>query len=127
MPETELRIEVIALLMDSDFKLRPDTSTWSHRDGRPFTRAEQATALQATHAELETTAALSARNAAAALEQGTAVEALTELLFSYFARYPEARMVMDVLPHMTEEDRAEYERLCAIAAPDGGIYLPYED
>ncbi|MFI5761288.1 hypothetical protein ACIA8F_10100 [Streptomyces sp. NPDC051563] len=127
MPETELRIEVIALLMDSDFKHRPDTSTWSHRDGRPFTRAEQATALQATHAELEATAALSARNAAAALEQGTAVEALTELLFSYFARHPEARMVMDVLPHMTEEDRAEYERLCAIAAPDGGIYLSYED
>ncbi|MEU9103448.1 hypothetical protein AB0D54_03610 [Streptomyces xanthophaeus] len=127
MPETELRIEVTALLMDSDFKLRPDTNTWSHRDGRPFTRAEQAAALQATHAELEATAALSARNAAAALEQGTAVEALTELLFSYFTRHPEARMVMDVLPHMTEEDRAEYDRLCAIAAPDGGIYLPYED
>lgn len=127
MPETELRIEVIALLMDSDFKIRPDTNTWSHRDGRPFTRAEQATALQATHAELEATAALRARNTAAALEQGTAVEALTELLLSYFARHPEARMVMDVLPLMTEEDRAEYERLCAIAAPDGGIYLPYED
>ncbi|MFG2410174.1 hypothetical protein [Streptomyces goshikiensis] len=127
MPETELRIEVIALLLDADFKLRPDTNTWSHSDGRPFTQAEQATAFQATRAELEAVAALSARNAAAALEQDNAVEALTELLFSYFARHPEARMVMDVLPHMTEEDRAEYERLCAIAAPDGGIYLPYED
>ncbi|MEU9143617.1 hypothetical protein [Streptomyces sp. NPDC048349] len=127
MPETELRVEIIALLLDADFKLRPETNTWSHSDGRPFTRAEQATAFQATRAELEAVAALSARNAAAALEQDNAVEALIELLFSYFARHPEARMVMDVLPHMTEEDRAEYERLCAIAAPDGGIYLPYED
>ncbi|MCJ0873298.1 hypothetical protein [Streptomyces sp. AP-93] len=127
MPETELRIEIIALLLDADFKLRPDTNTWSHSDGRPFTRAEQATAFQATRAELEAVAALSARNAAAALEQDTAVEALIELLYSYFARHPEARMVMDVLPHMTEEDRTEYKRLCAIAAPDGGIYLPYED
>ncbi|GHI86539.1 hypothetical protein [Streptomyces xanthophaeus] len=127
MPETELRIEIIALLLDADFKLRPDTNTWSHSDGRPFTRAEQATTFQATRAELEATAALSARNAAAVLEQGNAVEALTELVLSYFAQHPEARMVMDVLPHMTEEDRAEYERLCAIAAPDGGIYLPYED
>ncbi|MCX5294970.1 hypothetical protein OG898_00485 [Streptomyces sp. NBC_00193] len=127
MPETELRMEVIALLLDADFKLRPDTNTWSHSDGRPFTQAEQATAFQATRSELEAVAALSARSAAAALEQDNAVKALTELLFSYFARHPEARMVMDVLPHMTEEDRAEYERLCAIAAPDGGIYLPYED
>ncbi|MBT2451057.1 hypothetical protein J7F03_29075 [Streptomyces sp. ISL-43] len=127
MPETELRIEIIALLLDADFKLRPDTNTWSHSDGRPFTRAEQATAFQATRAELEAMAALSARNAAAVREQDNAVEALTELVLSYFARHPEARMVMDVLPHMTEEDRAEYERLCAIAAPDGGIYLPYED
>ncbi|MFF3087379.1 hypothetical protein ACFVRB_20355 [Streptomyces nojiriensis] len=127
MPETELRIEVIALLLDADFKLRPDTNTWSHSDGRPFTQAEQVTAFQATRAELEATAALSARNAAAALEQNTAAQALIELLHSYFARHPEAHMVMDVLPHMTEEDRTEYERLCAIAAPDGGIYLPYED
>ncbi|MEU8838062.1 hypothetical protein AB0D97_02875 [Streptomyces roseus] len=126
MPETELRIEIIALLLDSDFKLRPDTNTWSHSDGRPFTRAEQATAFQATRSELETMAALSARNAAAVREQDNAVEALTELLLSYFARHPEARMVMDVLPHMAEEDRAEYERLCAIAAPDGVVYLPYE-
>ncbi|MFD3937102.1 hypothetical protein ACFWSF_03335 [Streptomyces sp. NPDC058611] len=127
MPETELRVEIIALLLDADFKLRPDTNTWSHSDGRPFTRAEQATAFQATRAELEAMAALSARNAAAVLEQDNAVEALTELVLSYFARHPEARMVMDVLPHMTEEDRAEYERLCAITAPDGDIYLPYED
>ncbi|MFJ5020917.1 hypothetical protein [Streptomyces goshikiensis] len=127
MPETELRIEIIALLLDSDFKLRPGTNTWSHSDGRPFTRAEQTTALQATRAELEAMAALSARYAAAVREEDDAVEALTELVLSYFARHPKARMVMDVLPHMTEEDRAEYKRLCAIAAPDGGIYLPYED
>ncbi|MFE9792339.1 hypothetical protein ACFYRL_11410 [Streptomyces goshikiensis] len=127
MPETELRIEIIALLLDSDFKLRPDTNTWSHSDGRPFTRAEQATAFQATRSELEAMAALSARNAAAVREQDNAVAALTELLLSYFARHPEARMVMDVLPHMAEEDRTEYERLCAIAAPDGVVYLPYED
>ncbi|MFI6421807.1 hypothetical protein ACIBG6_30900 [Streptomyces sp. NPDC050842] len=127
MPETELRIEVIALLLEADFKLRPDTNTWSHSDGRPFTQADQATAFQATRTELEAVAAMSACNAAAALEQDKAVEALTELVLSYFARHPEARMVMDVLPHMTEEDRAEYEGLCAIAAPDGGIYLPHED
>ncbi|MFJ1564483.1 hypothetical protein [Streptomyces erythrochromogenes] len=71
--------------------------------------------------------ALSASLAAAALERDEAVQALIALLHSYFTRHPEAGMVGDLIPHMTAEDHAEYERLCAIAAPAGGFFLPDED
>ncbi|WP_411574224.1 hypothetical protein [Streptomyces fradiae] len=127
MPKTAIRPEIVALLLDADFKVRPDTNTWSHRDGRPFTQDEQATALDATYAELEAVSAESTRQVAAAREQDEAVEALTDLLLSYFSRHPGVHVVGDLLPHMTPEDHAEYERLCAIAAPGGGFFLPYED
>ncbi|AWZ03621.1 MULTISPECIES: hypothetical protein [unclassified Streptomyces] len=57
MPETEIRPAVVALLCDSDFKYRRDTKTWSHIDGRPFTKEEQTTALHATRDEFEEFAA----------------------------------------------------------------------
>ncbi|MFC9141625.1 hypothetical protein ACFTWM_13290 [Streptomyces bacillaris] len=57
MPETDsyLRADVFTLLVDTDFRLRPDTGTFSHYDGRPFTDEEQATVLLANRDELEAT------------------------------------------------------------------------
>ncbi|MCT2589842.1 hypothetical protein LHJ74_07925 [Streptomyces sp. N2-109] len=53
MPQTDIRPHVVALLCDADFKHQADPRTWNHRDGRPFTTAEQETALSATRAEFE--------------------------------------------------------------------------
>ncbi|MGW2317089.1 hypothetical protein [Streptomyces sp. NPDC001680] len=63
MPETDIRPrpDVFALLCDTDFKWRPNTGTWSHRDGRPFSKEEQALALRATRIEFEELSAQLAR------------------------------------------------------------------
>ncbi|WP_260860009.1 hypothetical protein [Streptomyces cupreus] len=57
MPETDIRPcprpEIVDLLCDADFKYRSDTNTWSHRDGRPFSKEEQALAFTATRVEFE--------------------------------------------------------------------------
>ncbi|MEH0545429.1 hypothetical protein QA802_20840 [Streptomyces sp. B21-105] len=59
MPETDIRSrprprpDIVALLCDADFKRRPDTNAYSHRDGRPFSKEEQALAFTATRVELE--------------------------------------------------------------------------
>ncbi|MEV3932746.1 hypothetical protein ACGFR6_30945 [Streptomyces sp. NPDC048567] len=43
---------IFALLCDSDFQSRKDTGTWSHRDGRPFSKEEQALADSAPRTEV---------------------------------------------------------------------------
>ncbi|MHB9759901.1 hypothetical protein ACYBSK_36505 [Streptomyces sp. BYX5S] len=53
IPTTESRPQIVALLCDADFQKRPDTGTWSHRDGRPFTQQEQDTAFTATRTDME--------------------------------------------------------------------------
>ncbi|WP_258177258.1 hypothetical protein [Streptomyces solincola] len=54
MPNSENRPrpDIVALLCDADFKRRRDTNTWTHRDGRPFSKEEQALAFTATRVEL---------------------------------------------------------------------------
>ncbi|MFI9580420.1 hypothetical protein ACIHCQ_00875 [Streptomyces sp. NPDC052236] len=53
MANPDINPYVFALLYDSDFKRRDDTGTWSHLDGRPFSKEEQALAFRATLAEFE--------------------------------------------------------------------------
>ncbi|MCT9009383.1 hypothetical protein [Streptomyces rhizosphaerihabitans] len=51
MTQPSSRPDIIALLADADFKYRADTNTWSHRDGRPFSKKEQVRVLGATRDE----------------------------------------------------------------------------
>ncbi|MEV7145917.1 hypothetical protein AB0O05_05400 [Streptomyces sp. NPDC093084] len=48
MRSKEQNRRIIDLMCDTDFTYRPDTNTWSHRDGRPFTQDEQYTVEQVT-------------------------------------------------------------------------------
>lgn len=127
MPAKALRPHIIALLMDANFKRRPDTGTWSHLDGRPFTKEEQAAALDATRYEFEAAVEEFKRYAAAVRAQDDAVAELTDLLLHYFTKHPEAKVVDELIPHMTDEDLRTFKRLSPIAAPGGGFFLPYND
>lgn len=121
---SNIRLDVVTLLCDADFRRRPDTGRWSHLDGRPFTKAEQTLAFSATREEFEIAAAQIKREGDYQREYEDAVEALPKLLMPYLAQLGHDGPVADVLPLMTAEDRAEFERLRDILAPDGWLYTP---
>ncbi|MYS19890.1 hypothetical protein GA0115240_114423 [Streptomyces sp. DvalAA-14] len=124
MTLSNIRLDVVTLLCDTDFKRRPDTNRWSHLDGRPFTQAEQTLALSSTREEFEIAAAQIQREGDYRREYQEAVHAFLKLLLPYFAQVPDGSTVSDVIPRMTDEERTAFERLCDIVAPDGYLYAP---
>ncbi|MFJ1795180.1 hypothetical protein [Kitasatospora griseola] len=103
------------------------TNTWSHTDGRPFTKKEQATALSATREEFETFGWLLERKAERDREIAEATQAVIALLNRYFVALPADSVAADAAAIMTEQDRTEYERLLDIVAPDGWLFAPSEN
>jgi hypothetical protein len=122
-----IRLDVVTLLCDADFRRRPDTNRWSHRDGQPFTKAEQALAFSATREEFMIAAGQINREVDYHREYEEAVEALPKLLLPYLAQVPDGSTVSDVLPLMSDEDRAEYLRLREALAPDGYLFASTDE
>ncbi|MFG2629703.1 hypothetical protein [Streptomyces sp. NPDC048473] len=127
MSQPAIRLDVITLICDSNFKYRTETNTWSHREGRPFTKEEQKTALSCTRYEFEIAAAQIKREIAYRRERAELPDTLYALLSPYFAQLPTGSTVSDVEPLMTDEDRTEYERLRDLVAPDGYLLVSDED
>lgn len=127
MTNRTIRLDVGTLLCDTDFRLRPDTNRWSHRDGRPFTKAEQALAFSATGEEFGLAADQINREVAYHREYEEAVETLPKLLLPYLAQLPEGATVSDVLPLMSDQDRTAYDRLRDILAPDGYLFASVDE
>jgi hypothetical protein len=127
LTQSNIRLDVVTLLCDADFPRRSDTGRWLHRDGRPFTKAEQSLAFSATREEFEMAAAQIKRESDYLREYEEAVEALPKLLLPYFDQLPHGATVTDVIPLMNAEDRTEYERLRDILAPDGWLYAPTDE
>lgn len=113
MPETEIRPAVVALLCDSNFKYRRDTKTWSHIDGRPFTKDEQATALDATRAEFEEFAAQHTRYMKYRRTTEEAPEAFQQFLAPFMERLT-TKNLGNAVELMTKDERAEFDRLFAL-------------
>lgn len=109
MTEPTCRLDVFKLLNDADFVYRPDTNTWSHHDGRPFTKAEQATAHDATDEELEAISSMNKIGLDHGL--GDAAHALRILRYRYSIKLPTDATDEDIVAAMTDEDRTEYQRL----------------
>ncbi|MCW8383405.1 hypothetical protein [Streptomyces justiciae] len=110
MAQPEIRPHIVALLCDADFKYRPDTNTWSHRDGRPFSKAEQATAHQCTRAELEEVQAQFTRYREYLRQEQEAPEALQRFLAPFMAQLTEKNLG-NAVDLMTQDERAEFDRL----------------
>ncbi|MFI2210120.1 hypothetical protein [Streptomyces sp. NPDC020141] len=109
MPETEIRPHIVALLCDADFTYRPDTKTWSHRDGRPFTKEEQATALQATRAELEELKAQHSRYMEYKRTKDEALDALQRFLAPFMEQLA-TKNLGNAVNLMNKDERAEFDR-----------------
>ncbi|MGW4806253.1 hypothetical protein [Kitasatospora sp. NPDC004272] len=110
MTQPDRPLDILRLLNDADFTVRPDTDTWSHHDGRPFTETEQTLAHQATDEELETLI-LAYRIGLAQGLGGDPARTARVLLHRYARSLPGGTAREDIVAAMTDEDRAEYERL----------------
>ncbi|MBV2356420.1 hypothetical protein KUM39_18890 [Streptomyces sp. J2-1] len=106
---------IVALLCDSDFKKRPDTHTWSHRDGRPFTDEEQATALRATRSDFEELNAQMTRYKAYAQAKNEAPDTLNQFLAPFMERLTK-KTLGNAVELMTETEQAEFNRLLTFAS-----------
>jgi hypothetical protein len=115
---TSIRPNVVALFLD--LNLGDNPNTWTHTDGRPITRDELHLAMTATREELEAVLEHSTRSLDYAREQETATKRFLELTAPYFAAHPGAS-VADIRPLMTSEDRAEFDQLAELLAPDGTL------
>ncbi|MFF7848512.1 hypothetical protein ACFZDF_13130 [Streptomyces sp. NPDC007910] len=123
MPETDsyLRAGVFTLLVDTDFRLRPDTGTFSHYDGRPFTDEEQATVLLANRDELEAT--LEVRLLIdTEIQKKVGTAGLNIVLAPYDDQPNEDFTLGDVITHRPQDGPSDIERLAYVMngfVPDG--------
>ncbi|MBB5939471.1 hypothetical protein [Streptomyces zagrosensis] len=106
------RPDIIALLADADFKYRADTSTWSHRDGRPFSKEEQARVLTATRDDFE---AQFERFVEYRQECADAPEALQRFLAPFMQQLT-VKNLGNAHEIMSEGDRTEFNRLLGLIA-----------
>lgn len=124
MPETTIRPHVAALLCDSNFQYRRDTKTWSHIDGRPFTKEEQATALHATRYEFEEFAAQHTRY----MEYMRTLEEAPDTLQRFLAPFMEqltTKNLGNAVELMTTDERAELDRLLGLMIEHPRSFAPY--
>ncbi|MGW5674045.1 hypothetical protein ACWEV4_02975 [Streptomyces sp. NPDC003860] len=124
MAQPEARPEIVALLCDSNFKYRRDTNTWSHRDGRPFTTQEQTLAFQATRADLEELKSQHTRYMEYVRTMDEAPEALRRFLAPFMERL-DKRNLGNARELMTEDERAELERLLRLMIEPVRRFAPY--
>lgn len=109
------RPDIIALLADADFKYRADTSTWSHRDGRPFSKEEQARVLTATRDEFFDFEAQFGRFMKYQQECADAPDALQRFLAPFMQQLT-VKNLGNAHEIMSEVDRAEFNRLLGLVA-----------
>ncbi|MEU8628498.1 hypothetical protein [Streptomyces sp. NPDC048669] len=109
------RPDIIALLADADFKHRADTNTWSHRDGRPFSKEEQTRVLTTTRSEFRAFEAQFKRFMKYRQEWADAPEALQDFLAPFMQQLT-VKNLGNAYDLMSETDRDEFNRLLGLRA-----------
>jgi aminopeptidase N len=126
MPKTEIRprSDIVALLCDADFKRRRDTNTWTHRDGRPFSKEEQALVLTATRVEVEEVTEQLARYREYLRATEEAPEAFQRFLAPFMEQLSE-KILGNAVQLMSEDDRTEFDRLLRLVIDPVRPFAPY--
>ncbi|MEV1046006.1 hypothetical protein [Streptomyces sp. NPDC049916] len=124
MSSPEIRPHIVALLCRADFKLRSDTKTWSDRSGRPFTKAEQATALSATKDEFEEFGAQHQRYMEYLRTKEDSPDTLQRFLAPFMEQLTE-KTLGNAVELMTSEDRAELDRILSLVIEPALPFTPY--
>ncbi|MDF9814181.1 hypothetical protein [Streptomyces sp. SPB162] len=107
------RPDIIALLCSADFTRLSDTGIWTHRDGRPFSREEQARVLEATRAEREEVGMQLTRYRNYVQEAVNAPETLQRFLAPFMQQLTQKNLG-NAVELMSKDDYTEFERLLAL-------------
>ncbi|MFF5971479.1 hypothetical protein ACFY7C_08105 [Streptomyces sp. NPDC012769] len=113
MPQPEARPEIVALLCDADFQHFRETGTWSHRDGHPFKEEERALVFRATRIDLEELQAQHSRYLEYIQTYEEAPEAIQRFLAPFMEQLDEKNLG-NAHELMTEDERAEFDRLLGL-------------
>ncbi|MFE6025809.1 hypothetical protein [Streptomyces niveus] len=115
MAQPHIRPDVVALFADVDWHGHLDDPQRAyHRDGRPFTLAEQRLLVTVTPEE-KAAGHQQIRRENEWLDEVDAMrDDFVALVMKYFDQLPKGSMVADAIGIMTAEDYAEYERLVPI-------------
>ncbi|ORT54732.1 hypothetical protein [Streptomyces sp. CB03238] len=124
MPTTTARPEIVALLCDADFKRWRDTKTWTHRDGRPFSKEEQALIFRATRVELEEVSEQITRYREYLRTMDEAPEALQRFLAPFMEQLTKKNLG-NAVQLMSKEERAEFDRLLGLTIEPVRPFTPY--
>ncbi|GAA4063924.1 hypothetical protein [Streptomyces shaanxiensis] len=108
----------------ADFKYRSDTNTWSHRDGRPFSKEEQDLAFTATRVEFGEVREQLTRYQEYMRTVEEAPEAL-QLFLAPFMEQLSQNTLGNAVQLMTEDERAEFDRLLGLMIHPVRPFAPY--
>lgn len=122
MTDPNIRADVVSLLVDLD-PFSYGSPVLRRLDGRPMTDAERGLINSATGPEHQAAADYFRRVAEHAEEMASAHRRIDEITRPYFDRLDSGATMADVLPLLTEAERAEIDRLHEIATPDGTIIM----
>ncbi|MFC5034326.1 hypothetical protein G3I60_16125 [Streptomyces sp. SID13666] len=109
------RPDIIALLCSADFIRLSNTDIWTHRDGRPFSREEQARVLEATRAEREEVRMQHTRYRNYLQEAVDAPETLQRFLAPFMQQLTEKNLG-NAVELMSKDEYTEFERLLGFVA-----------
>lgn len=115
MTTLALRPDIIAFLCDADFRRLSNTDIWTHRDGRPFSREEQARVFEATRAELEEVRMQLTRYRNHLQEAVDAPETLQRFLAPFMQQLTEKNLG-NAVELMSKDEYTEFERLLGLIA-----------
>lgn len=118
---TDIRPEVVSLLIDIKDLTEFAQGRLTHEDGRPFTDEEFKLAGSAVSAELKACMEFSQRMADLANERMRDLDRAMEIMEPYFVQLGPDAVVDDVRKVVTPEEGAELDAIFERTAPDGYI------
>lgn len=118
---TDIRPDVVSLLLDIEDMTTFGSGRLNHMDGRPFTMDEFDLAGSATAAELRACMEYSRRLVEMYDERARDANRAVQIMEPYFAKLGHAATVGDVRPLVTPEEGEELDAIFERTAPDGYI------
>ncbi|MFE9601977.1 hypothetical protein [Streptomyces hokutonensis] len=119
-PLARIRTDVVVLLADIDHH----GGGQARLDGQPLTDQERALVAFATLGELRAAADHTGRLLGEERKQIAALDRIHELVGPYCARLPAGSTFGDVMPLMTDAERAELDALVRTLPVDGTVIVP---
>lgn len=121
-PLARIRTDLVVLLADT--ARRGPADTWTRLNGEPLTDQERTLLATATRGELWAAADHTGRLLDEERKQIAGLARIRELVGPHFATLPVGSVMSDVMPLMTDEERAELDAIARTLPADGDVIVP---